>query len=107
MGVFDTIKSWFVGADQAPEAAPGTSMVGRPIPMSLPEAEKIKQAWYRLDAIKRYILQEIQDNRSIPPQKLQEFMKEFHQRVAYLLSKGQITPDEIADFDLVIKMGGK
>ena len=107
MGVFDTVKSWFMGAEKAPEPASGTAMVGRPMPASLPEAEKIKQAWYRLDAIKRYILQEMQESHTIPPQKLQEFIKEFHQRVAFLLSKGQITADEIADYDLVIKSGGK
>lgn len=103
MGVFDTIKSWFGSTPEAPPPQGAPAMIGRPMPASLPEAERIKQAWYRLDAIKRYILQESQELRHISEEKRMEFLKEFHQRVAFLLSRGQITQEEIAEYELIIK----
>lgn len=104
MSIFDKLKS-MVGLAPQPEPEPiidtaVTGSVAQPIEvnLSLRDHEAIPQALYRIDAIRRYIMQKDEDGREVNPQRMEEFRIEIRQRTAYLLSKGvinSVAADEI------------
>lgn len=80
-----------------------SGMNAQPMLVNPDDNERVKIAFYRLDAIRRHREQRMSEGREISATRAREFREEARELAAFLLREGRITP---AQRDLFLKQAG-